>query len=207
MKSSKSATHPVITPEQVIAGYKQGFFPMARGRYGKIEWFMADPRTVIPLDARFRVRRSLRQTIRKAPYQIKFNTDFPSVISSCARHNEVDRDEVWLSDEMILIYTELHRRGFAHSVEAWNEGKLVGGLYGVALKAAFFGESMFSRESSASQVALVALVERLRERGYRLLDAQMRTPHISYFGAMDLAHHDYLASLEEAMLDDCKFVD
>jgi leucyl/phenylalanyl-tRNA--protein transferase len=207
MKSSKSATQPVITPEQVIAGYKQGFFPMARGRYGKIEWFMADPRTIIPLDSRFRVRRSLRQTIRKAQYEIKFNTDFPSVIRSCARHNEVDREEVWLSDEMISIYTELHHRGFAHSVEAWSEGKLVGGLYGVALKAAFFGESMFSRESSASQVALVALVERLRERGYRLLDAQMRTPHISYFGAMDLAHDDYLASLSEAMLDDCKFVD
>jgi leucyl/phenylalanyl-tRNA--protein transferase len=207
MKSSKSATQPVITPEQVIAGYKQGFFPMARGRYGKIEWFMADPRTIIPLDGRFRVRRSLRQTIRKTHYEIRFNTDFHSVIRSCARHNEVDREEVWLSDEMISIYTELHHRGFAHSVETWNQGKLVGGLYGVALKAAFFGESMFSREPSASQVALVALVERLRERGYRLLDAQMRTPHIGYFGAMDLAHDEYLASLSEAMLDDCKFVD
>jgi leucyl/phenylalanyl-tRNA--protein transferase len=207
MRSRKSASQPIITPEQVIAGYKQGFFPMARGRYGKIEWFMAEPRTVIPLDGRFRVRRSLRQTLRKSDYRIEFDTDFPAVIRACARHNEVDSEEVWLSDEMIALYIELHRRGFAHSVEIWNGDELAGGLYGVALKAAVFGESMFSRATSASQIALVALVERLRERGYRLLDAQMRTPHIGYFGAMDLTHDEYLALLAEAMLDDCKFVD
>ncbi len=180
---------------------------MARGLYGKIEWFMAEPRTIIPLDNRFRVRRSLRQAMRKDNYQIKINTDFPGVISACARHNEVDSDEVWLSDEMISLYVELHRRGFAHSVEVWSEDQLIGGLYGVALKAAFFGESMFSRAASASQIALVALVERLRERGYCLLDAQMRTSHIAYFGAIDLMHHEYLASLAEALLDDCKFID
>ncbi len=207
MRSRKSASQPIITPEQVIAGYKQGFFPMARGREGKIEWFMAEPRTVIPLDDRFHVRRSLRQTIRKAGYRIEFNTDFPAVIRACARHDVVDSEEVWLSEEMIALYHELHRRGFAHSVEVRNGNGLAGGLYGVALKGAFFGESMFSRENSASQVALVALVERLRNRGYRLLDAQMRTTHIGYFGAMDLTHNEYLASLAEAMLDDCKFVD
>jgi leucyl/phenylalanyl-tRNA---protein transferase len=207
MKSRKSALQPNITPEQVIAGYQQGFFPMARGRYGRIEWFMAEPRTIIPLDDRFHVRRSLRQVMRKENYQTKINSDFSTVIRACARHNEVDHDEVWLSDEMISLYIELHRRGFAHSVEIWNGDELVGGLYGVALKSAFFGESMFSRATSASQIALVALVERLRDRGYCLLDAQQRTTHIGYFGAIDLTHNDYLELLANAMLDERRFVD
>ncbi len=190
----------------VIAGYQQGYFPMAKGRFGGIDWFMAEPRTVIPLDERFHVRRSLRKTIKKSGYHIKFNTDFRSVIRACARHNEVDNEEVWLSDEMISIYIELHHRGFAHSVEVWDGDSLMGGLYGVSLRAAFFGESMFSRGTSVSQIALVALVERLRERGYFLLDAQMRTPHISLFGAIDLMHNEYLGLLAEAMMDDRSFV-
>jgi leucyl/phenylalanyl-tRNA--protein transferase len=207
MKSRKSALQPNITPEQVIAGYQQGFFPMARGRYGRIEWFMAEPRTIIPLDGRFRVRRSLRRVIRKEDYQIKIDSNFPAVIRACARHSEVDSDEVWLSDEMISLYLELHRRGYAHSVEVWKGDDLGGGLYGVALKSAFFGESMFSRVASASQIALVALVERLRNRGYCLLDAQQRTSHIGYFGAIDLTHNEYLGLLAHAMLDDRRFVD
>lgn len=189
----------------VISGYQQGYFPMARGRFGHIDWFMAEPRTIIPLDERFHVRRSLRRIIKKSDYQIRVNTAFASVIQACSRQDEVDNDEVWLSNEMISIYTELHRRGFAHSVEVWDDGQLVGGLYGVALKAAFFGESMFSRVPSASQIALVALVERLRERGYFLLDTQMRTPHVASFGAIDLTHNEYLGVLAEAMLDDRRF--
>jgi leucyl/phenylalanyl-tRNA---protein transferase len=207
MRNRKSAARRVITPEQIITGYQQGYFPMARGRHGHIDWFMAEPRTVVPLDERFRVRRSLRQALRKMPCEIRVNTAFSAVIRHCARHENLDSDEVWLSEEMIGLYTELHRRGFAHSVEVWMNGEMVGGLYGVALKAAFFGESMFTRVSSASQIALVALVQRLRARGYRLLDAQMRTSHISYFGAEDLTHEEYLAALAEAMLDDCQFVD
>jgi leucyl/phenylalanyl-tRNA---protein transferase len=190
----------------VIAGYQQGYFPMAMGRFGHINWFMAEPRTIIPLDERFHVRRSLRKTVKKSEYQLRLNTDFASVIRACARHDEVDNDEVWLSDEMISIYVELHRRGFAHSVEVWDGERLMGGLYGVSLRAAFFGESMFSRASSASQIALIALVERLRERGYILLDAQMRTQHIASFGAIDLMHNEYLGLLAEAMLDDPSFV-
>ncbi len=189
----------------VVAGYQQGYFPMARGRHGHIEWFMAEPRTVIPLDERFHVRRSLRRAIRKTGWEIRINTAFEAVIRSCARHDEIHDDEVWLSEEMVRIYTELHRRGFAHSVEVWDRRWLIGGLYGVALKAAFFGESMFSRAPSASQIALVALVERLRERRYFLLDAQMRTEHIAYFGAVDLTHDEYLGVLAEAMLDDRSF--
>ncbi len=145
--------------------------------------------------------------MRKLNYQIRINSNFAGVINACARHSQVDAEEVWLSEEMIALYQELHRRGIGHSVEVWTESGLVGGLYGVALKAAFFGESMFSLVPSASQIALVALVERLRERRYRLLDAQMRTTHIGYFGAIDLTHDEYLGLLAEAMLYDCKFVD
>jgi leucyl/phenylalanyl-tRNA--protein transferase len=206
MRNRRPAARPIITAEQILAGYQQGYFPMARGLHGPIDWFVAEPRTIIPLDERFKVRRSLRQTMRRVDYEIKINTAFPAVIRACARHFDIDEDEVWLSEDMISLYTQLHRRGFAHSVEVWDEDRLVGGLYGVALKAAFFGESMFSRVPSASQIALVHLVERLRERRFSLLDAQMRTSHITYFGAVDLTHEQYIAVLNEAMLLDRSFL-
>jgi leucyl/phenylalanyl-tRNA--protein transferase len=189
----------------ILSAYRQGFFPMARGRRGPIEWFMAEPRTIIPLDERFTVRRSLRKLLRKNPYQIRIDRDFEGVIRACSRHFEVPEEEIWLSEEMIRLYQQLHELGFAHSIEAWSGESLVGGLYGVGLNGAFFGESMFTRAPSASQVALVALVERLRERHYRLLDAQMRTPHIAQFGAIDLAHEGYLLQLGEALRVDCRF--
>jgi leucyl/phenylalanyl-tRNA---protein transferase len=207
MRNRNLAAHPLITPEQIITGYRQGSFPMARGRNGNIDWFIVEPRTIIPLDERFRVRRSLRRTIRKSEFRVEINTDFAGVIRACARHDLVDDEDVWLSDQMIALYLELHRRGWAHSVEVWEDDSLIGGLYGVAIRAAFFGESMFRRVASASQIALVALVERLRARGYRLLDVQMRTNHIGYFGAIDLSHNEYLALLAEAMLEDCQFVE
>ena len=195
-----------ITPEQIIEAYKHGVFPMATSRLGEIDWFIADPRTIVPLDERFRVRRSLRQAMRKMDFDIRVNTAFAEVIRACARHDELGEQSVWLSEEMIGLYIDLHQRGMAHSVEAWMNNRLCGGLYGMALNGAFFGESMFTRVSYASQVALVALVERLRARGYRLLDAQMRTPHISHFGAVDLSHDEYLILLHDAMRADCRFV-
>lgn len=194
-----STFRSTITPEQVLMAYRHGLFPMARGRYGSIEWFMAEPRTIIPLDDRFAIPRTIRRALRKGGFEIAFDQDFEEVIRSCARHRSVGADEVWLSNEMIAIYKELHRTGHAHSVEIRLEGSLAGGLYGVALQGAFFGESMFSRTPSASQIALVSLVERLRDRGYLLLDAQMRTPHIARFGAIDLAHEEYLAILGSAL--------
>ncbi|MBI3649575.1 MAG: leucyl/phenylalanyl-tRNA--protein transferase [Acidobacteria bacterium] len=195
-----------ITPEQIIQAYRQGIFPMATGLEGEIDWFIADPRTVVPIDERFRVRRSLRQAMRKMSYEIRINTAFAEVIRACARHDEKSEDGVWLSEEMIALYTELHRRGVVHSVEVWMNQELIGGLYGVAIQGAFFGESMFTRVSYASQIALVALVERLRERRYRLLDAQMRTPHIAHFGALDISHDEYLDLLFDALQYDCRFV-
>ena len=179
---------------------------MATSLDGDIDWFIAEPRTIIPLDERFTIRRSLRQAVRKTDYEIRINSAFNEVIRACARHDIKDEDGVWLSEEMIRLYTELHRRGFVHSVEVWIDNQLSGGLYGVAIKGAFFGESMFMRKSYASQIALVALVERLRERGYQLLDAQMRTPHIEHFGAIDLTHEEYMALLYKAMRLNCHFI-
>lgn len=195
-----------ITPAQVLLAYRHGLFPMSRGRRGSIEWFMADPRTILPLDDRFRIPRTVRRLLRRGGFEIRVNHSFEEVIDACARHALVGSDEVWLSDEMIDLYLELHALGHAHSVEVWIDGSLAGGLYGVAMRAAFFGESMFSRSPSASQIALVALVERLRERGFLLLDAQMRTPHIARFGAVDLSHDEYLARLALAMMEERAFV-
>lgn len=180
---------------------------MANGRYGEIDWYIANPRTIIPLDERFKVRRSLRQTMRKLNYSIRIDSAFPDVLRACARHDEIPDNEVWLSEEMINIYTNLHRRGIAHSLEVWADDGLVGGLYGIAIRRAFFGESMFTRVPSASQIALVALVERLRARGFALLDAQMRTRHIGFFGAIDLSHDEYLPLLAGAMVGECRFID
>ena len=148
-----------ITPSQVLTAYRHGLFPMARGRFGSIEWFLAEPRTVIPLDHRFHVPRTIKKLIRKTDYRIEINKSFEEVLRACARHNEVGSEEIWLSEEMIQLYLKLHELGHAHSIEIWTADGLAGGLYGVALKGAFFGESMFSRTPSSSQIALVALVE------------------------------------------------
>ena len=190
-----------ITPEQVLSAYQHGMFPMARGRFGEIHWYISEPRAIIPLD-KFRVRRSLRKAYQKNPYQIIFDTAFPAVISACARHREVEGEEVWLSGEMIDLYCELHRRGHAHSVEVWEGDKLVGGLYGIARQAAFFGESMFSRVPFASQFALLALTERLRRQGFLLLDAQVMTPHLAQFGANELTHDEYMGRLIHALREE-----
>ena len=193
-----------ITPEQVLSAYQHGMFPMARGRFGEIHWYISEPRAIIPLD-KFMVRRSLRKAYQKTPYRIVFDTAFPAVIRACARHYEVEGEEVWLSDEMIDLYCELQRRGHAHSVEVWEGDKLVGGLYGIAMHAAFFGESMFSRVPFASQFALLALTERLRRQGFLLLDAQVMTPHLAQFGAIELTHDEYMGKLIHALHEERTF--
>jgi leucyl/phenylalanyl-tRNA---protein transferase len=179
---------------------------MAQGQFGRIEWYIAEPRTVVPLNDEFQVRKSLVKAIRQSSHDVRVDTDFEQVIRACARHGDVDSSEVWLSEEMIELYLALHESGDAHSVEVWSDGELTGGLYGIAMRGAFFGESMFSRAPYASQLALVALVERLRERYYLLLDAQVRTPHIAQFGAIDLTHGEYLSRLAVALGKDCSFV-
>lgn len=191
----------LLTPELVLRAYEHGYFPMADPETGEVAFYSPDPRAIIPLDG-VKISRSLRQTIRKGLYQIRINTAFEAVIRGCA-----ERPHSWISAEIIAVYTELHRRGFAHSVEAWYGEELAGGLYGVALGGAFFGESMFTRRRDASKVAFVALVERLRQRGFVLLDAQYINPHTRRLGAIEIPRQEYLQRLWAALRLPCRFAE
>lgn len=188
-----------LTTKLLIEAYSVGYFPMADSRTGPIWWYSPDPRAVIPLD-RFRISRSLRQRLRKGTYEIRIDTAFEAVINACA-----DREETWISDEIIRAYIGLHEDGSAHSVESWHNGVLAGGLYGVSICGAFFGESMFTRETDASKVALVALVEHLRKRKFALLDSQFINDHIRQFGAREVPRVDYLRQLRAALKVETNF--
>jgi leucyl/phenylalanyl-tRNA---protein transferase len=186
-----------LTPELVLRAYALGIFPMARHRADPVvHWVAPATRGILPLDA-FCVPRRLRRTVRRRIYQIRCDTAFQSVINACASPS-TGREETWINDEIIRSFVALHAAGLAHSVESWREGRLVGGLYGVALGGVFFGESMFSRERDASKVALVHLVARLRLGGFKLLDIQFVTPHLRQFGAIEIAAADYLDRLNDA---------
>ena len=176
-----------------------GVFPMADSRRGTIRWYAPDPRAIIPLD-QFHAPRSLQRTIRQGTFAVRVNTAFGEVIRACAA-----RRETWISDEIIAAYEALHRLGLAHSVECWQDGVLAGGLYGVALGGAFFGESMFTRVTDASKVALAALVERLRARGFVLLDTQYLTEHLARFGAVEIPRDTYMVLLAAALRLDRRF--
>lgn len=176
-----------------------GFFPMAESKNGPIGWFSPDPRCILPLD-RFRVPRSLQRVMNRSVFSITVDHSFPSVIQLCA-----DRSETWISEEIIHAYTRLHRLGFSHSVEAWFEGELAGGLYGVAIRGAFFGESMFTRISDASKVCLAFLVQHLIARGFTLLDSQIINDHVRQFGAVEIPREEYLRMLTAALEKDTSF--
>lgn len=184
--------------ENLLWGYSRGIFPMDTPE--GIGWYKPDPRGVIPLDDRFTVSRSLRSTIRKMVFEVRVDTAFESVLRGCAQ-----REETWISEAFIRAYTALHEAGYAHSVECWRNDTLVGGLYGVALKGAFFGESMFSLERDASKVALVALVERLRAGGFTLLDTQWWTPHLAQFGAYEVSARTFSRLLKHALAQEARW--
>ena len=187
-----------LTPDLLLCAYASGLFPMANDRHDPtIHWIEPRRRGVLPLD-RFHQPRSLRRLIRRGRFEIRVDQAFPEVIEACAEHRP-ERPRTWLNDELIALYCALHRQGHAHSVESWSEGRLVGGLYGVSLGAAFFGESMFSHQRDASKVALVALVERLRARGYALLDTQFVTDHLRQFGAIEIPREAYQLELRRAL--------
>lgn len=194
---------PKLDPHTLIEAYCQGAFPMTDPS-GRIGWYTADPRGIIPLD-RFHVPRSLRQFMRARtfPYEVRIDTRFEQTMRGCmeARHGET-----WISEPLIDAYVRLHELGLAHSVETWCDGQLVGGLYGVSLGGAFFGESMFHRQRDASKVALVALVDRLRERGYELLDSQASTEHLERFGCIEIPARQYMQRLSQALTKTCRFV-
>jgi leucyl/phenylalanyl-tRNA--protein transferase len=192
----------MIATEVLLSAYASGWFPMAVAR-GDIRWYSPDPRGIIPLDT-FHVSRRLARSLRQQRFEIRVNSSFRAVIQACADREDSDGD--WIDDEIIESYCGLHEQGFAHSVETWRDGVLAGGLYGVAIGGAFFGESMFHRETDASKAALAALVERLRGRGYSLLDTQWVTDHLAQFGATEIPRRRYLRMLDEALAVGAAFV-
>jgi len=175
-------------------------FPMATGRRGDIAWFSPDPRALIPLDERFHITHGLRRVLKKKKFEITIDQEFGGVIRACSKTH----GETWISEEILEAYCQLHREGHAHSVEARLDGELAGGLYGVHIGGAFFGESMFHQAPEASKVALVALVERLRARGFALLDTQWMTPHLAQFGTFEVPRGEYLRLLAAALALDCR---
>jgi leucyl/phenylalanyl-tRNA--protein transferase len=189
-----------LTPDGVELAYRHGIFPMADEGSGEILWFRPDPRAIIPLDG-FHISRSLARTLRRGIFEVRVDTDFEGVMRGCA-----DRPEgTWISERFVEVYGALHRAGKAHSVEAWRDGRLVGGAYGLALGGAFMAESMFHRETDASKVALTVLVARLQERGFTLLDVQYVTPHLESLGAVEITRREYERRLERALALDRTF--
>ncbi len=193
-----------VTPELLLRAYSVGLFPMAECRDDPM-LFWVDPklRGVLPLD-RFHLPRRLRRTLRQRRFRLSCDTAFRQVIEACAE-TAPGRPNTWINDEILDLYSELHAHGDAHSVECWLDGELVGGLYGVVLGGAFFGESMFTRVRDASKVALVHLVARLRAGGFVLLDTQFNTPHLQRFGAIEVPRERYRERLAEALAVDARF--
>lgn len=189
-----------LTPEGVELAYRHGIFPMADERSDEVLWFRPDPRAIIPLDG-FHMSHSLTRTIRRGLFEIRIDTDFEGVMRGCADR----REGSWISDRFVEVYGALHRAGKAHSVETWRAGELVGGTYGVALGGAFMAESKFHRVTDASKVALAALVERLRERRFTLLDVQYVTPHLESLGAVEITRREYEGRLAGALALPCRF--
>ena len=183
----------MIPADLLLHAYRSGAFPMATPR-GEIAWFSPDPRAIIPLDAQFHIPHGLQRTLKKNVFEIRISTAFEDVMRGCA-----GRDETWINEEVFESYVNLHRLGHAHSVEAWRDGRLAGGLYGVTVGGAFFGESMFHRETGASKVALVHLVARLRRGGFALLDTQFVTPHLASLGAVEISRAEYHRALAAAL--------
>ncbi|MEX2216380.1 MAG: leucyl/phenylalanyl-tRNA--protein transferase [Phycisphaeraceae bacterium] len=213
-----SARDPIPT-DMLLWAYANGIFPMADSRTGGVEWYSADPRAVLPLNG-FQMSHSLRQRLRRGTYQIRVDTAFESVIRACAEPRP-GHPETWINDQIIDAFVGLHQSGLTHSVEAWisdddlpadekhplhrkpaakaDGWHLVGGLYGLSLGGAFFGESMFSRATDASKVCLAHLVEHLKTRGYALLDTQMNSGHMAQFGVVNIPREHYLRRLEKAL--------
>src|SRR5690606_20288241 len=193
-----------LTPQMLLRAYALGVFPMAEGRQDpEIYWIDPEDRGILPLE-NFHVPRRLRRTLRQRPFEIRCDTAFREVILGCAEPAP-DRPDTWINDEILRLNTELFEMGYAHTVECWRDDTLVGGLYGIAIGGAFFGESMFSRVRDASKVALVHLVLRLRTGGFRLLDIQFTTGHLRRFGAVEIDRADYQRLLDAAIAVDADF--
>lgn len=193
-----------LTPELILRAYRAGIFPMAEDAASPdLFWVSPQHRGVIPLD-RFHVSRSLRKRLKAHPFSVRVDTDFAATIEGCATAG-TERDTTWINDTIRHLYGQLFERGVCHTVEVWDGDALVGGLYGLSIGAAFFGESMFHRRTDASKIALVHLVERLRAGGYRLLDTQFVTDHLKAFGGIEIPREEYEARLADALAQEADF--
>jgi leucyl/phenylalanyl-tRNA--protein transferase len=182
----------MLDPLQLLSAYCEGAFPMGH-EDGSLSWFRPPHRGILPVQD-FHVPRRFAQYLRQHPFEVRWNTAFGDVMRGCA-----DREDTWINDSILDSYQALHEIGFAHSAEVWRNGKLAGGVYGVAIGGAFFGESMFSRETQASKVALASLQARLKQRGFILHDTQWTTPHLAMFGGHEIPCRDYLDLLDRAI--------
>lgn len=191
-EAQPSTSMKIIPPEILLEAYSQGIFPMAHK--GEIQWFSPEQRGLIPLDDRFHIPHGLAKSLKRKPFEVKWNTSFREVMLGCS-----EREETWIDEIILDSYCRLHQMGHAHSVECWDADGLQGGLYGVSLPGVFFGESMFSRKTDASKIALVALVQGLRENGTLLLDTQWMTDHLTQFGGYELPRKEYHTALKNAL--------
>jgi len=187
-----------FTPQLVLAAYTQAIFPMGN-EDGSIYWYSPDPRCIIDLD-KFHASKRLMRTYRQGKFELRVNSAWKEVLDACA-----ERSSTWITDDIKRVYTQLHEMGYAHSVEAYYEGALAGGLYGVAIGGAFMGESMFHRVTDASKICLVYLVERMKARGFTLLDSQYMTDHLGTFNALNIRRSEYLERLHDALNRNCRF--
>jgi len=189
----------LLKPENMIRLYASGAFPMADAETSSINWYLPEIRTIIPLD-KFNIPRTAKKVIEEENFEIRFDTDFEGVLEGCA-----DRESTWISEELKSAYRSLKKLGHIHTVETWKDGELVGGLYGVTFRSAFFGESMFSKVSQASKAALAALLKHLKEKDFVLLDVQYITEHLKMFGAVEISFEEYTGQLHKAYAKACEF--
>ena len=189
-----------INVAAIIEGYSQGYFLMSDDN-GKLDWYSSRQRTLIPLDDRFRYPKSLQRVLNQERFSVAIDRDFEAVCEGCA-----DRDTTWISEDLLQIYFALHQAGYAHSFETWQGDRLAGGILGIAINGAFIGESMFYRITEGSKVAMVKLVEHLRQKNYVVFDAQMQNPHLERFGSVVIGSGQYKKLLSQAMVQDCTFV-
>jgi len=182
----------LLKPDNMLRLYASGAFPMADAETGSINWYLPEVRTIIPLN-NYNIPRTAKKAIEDKNFEIRFDSDFDGVLEGCA-----DRESTWISDELKAAYRRLKKRGHIHTVETWKDGMLVGGLYGVTFRGAFFGESMFSQVSQASKAALAALLKHLNEKNFVLLDVQYMTEHLKMFGAVEISFEEYTKLLHKA---------
>ena len=194
-----------ITPSDLLDIYKQGFFPMAEHREDKeFSFYAPHKRALIPIKD-IHIPKRLKRKMQHVPYDMRIDTAFTEVIHNCANVQRSKDTNTWINDGIIALFTQLHKMGIAHSVETWKDGKLIGGLYGLTLGSTFCGESMFSTESDASKVALVALAKHLDKQGFKLLDSQFRNPHLDQFGLYEIPQDEYVMLMQAGLGDEVRF--